>query len=99
MSFEARVYIQGVGVYFPRENGELHVLFPDQEKAAERKIHEHKGIPVCRHHAVVQFDTSYLAAPDPTVPWTTLDISGLWVSLSAEPSSEGEAPELPRDPR
>jgi hypothetical protein len=108
MPFEARVYIQGVGVYVPQENGELHVLFPNQEKAAERKLHEHKGIPVCRHHAVVQFDTRSLASgphPGPTIPWTTLDITGLWVRLSAEPTpvktrltENGRVPGVPHLP-
>lgn len=94
MPFEARVYIQGVGVYRPqKEKNQLHVLFPDQEKATRlREVH---GDAVCRHHAVVQFDTRYLTGKlhlDPTVPWTTLDITGLWVRLSAEPPKDSKIP-------
>jgi hypothetical protein len=101
MSFEARVYIQGVGVYVPhadRPETELLVLFPKQE-IAESKGVSTKEKPICRHHAAVQFSARYLedghrteglgtnreiaVAGPPPDGWATLDVSGLWLWLTA----------------
>lgn len=91
MPFEARLYIQGVGVYVPnaeKPESEMLVLFPNQEKASERGIRDSKGKPVCRHHAVVQFDPRCLSSTGLAgLPngWTTIDLSGTLLRFTAEP--------------
>lgn len=110
--FEARLYIQGVGVYVPHENREeLLVLFPDQDRVAQKAFRGRRGKPICRHHAVVQFSARYLedqlcpggwprARPRlgkfATDLWTTIDIGGFWVGFS---SDTGLRPALVRDGR
>lgn len=85
MSFEARIYIQGVGIYVPHtEKNELLVLFPSQEKAHVRGLRDSQGKTICRHHAVVQFSARYLDHRLPDA-WTSMDLSGTWVGFSAEP--------------
>jgi len=56
MFFEARVYIEGVGIYVPNGNEELRVLFPNGERASGQGIRTYKNKPVCNHRAVVQYD-------------------------------------------
>lgn len=90
MSFEARLYIQGVGVYVPHDKRpEMLVLFPSQEEAHKRGLRDLHGNPICRHHAVVQFDARCLGnlaelPPMYLEPWTTLDVSGHWLGFQAE---------------
>jgi hypothetical protein len=90
MPFEARLYIQGVGIYVPHDKRpEMLVLFPSQEQAHKRGLRDLHGNPICRHHAVVQFNARCLGnlpnlpsgLPD---PWTTLDVSGLWLGFQAD---------------
>jgi hypothetical protein len=98
MSFEARLYIQGTGVYVPHTGGKkMLVLFPSQEQANKRGLRDIHGNPICRHHAVVQVsarclgDLSGLPAELPD-PWTTLDVSGLWVGFKADGADGNEVP-------
>lgn len=110
MSFEARLYIQGVGVYVPNKEkpeSKMLVLFPNQEKASERGIRDSKGNPVCRHHAVVQFDPRcFASAALEGLPnaWTTIDLSGMWLRFTAEPplaprlTVDGRVPGVPSMP-
>lgn len=90
MSFEARLYIQGVGAYVPHEDGsKMLVLFPSQEQAHRRGLRDLHGNPICRHSAVVQFDARCLGnlaqfSPKLPEPWATLDVSGLWVGFQAK---------------
>jgi hypothetical protein len=113
MSFETRLYIQGVGIYVPHDQrNELLVLFPNQERAHERGLRDLQDQPICRHHAVVQFNSRYLEerSPSPLAEmrlskaWTTLDVSGMWVGFSAEPALaprlavDGRVPGVPHLP-
>jgi hypothetical protein len=89
MVFETRIYIQGVGIYVPHsERAELLVLFPDSEVATKNGVRDSDGHPICKHHAVVQFDACDLAGnrPPEHFPeiWTTLDVSGCWVGFSTD---------------
>jgi hypothetical protein len=111
MSFEARLYIQGVAVFVPDEKepeSKMSVLFPNQEKAAEMGIRDSKGKPICRHHAVLQFDSRSLDSEPPHLfqgkspkGWTTIDLSGLWLRFTAEPTlaprlmTNGRVPGVP----
>jgi hypothetical protein len=98
MSFEARLYIQGVSVYVPHpERPEVLVLFPDQERANQRGLRDLKGEKICHHQAAVQFSSRYLEnAATSRLPdaWTTMDISGMWVGFSTDSTV---APRLTRD--
>ena len=112
MSFEARLYIQGVGVYVPHaKNRELLVLFPNQERAHQRGLLDPDGKPFCRHYAAVQFDARYLTngngaslAAGLPAPWTTIDITGSWVGFRTEAQqsveftlpTDGVVPGVPR---
>lgn len=97
MSCEVRLYIQGVGVYVPHvDRSKMLVLFPNQEQAHKRGLRDSDGNPICRHHAVVQFDARCLInlpdfPPGLSEPWTTLDLSGHWLGFQAD---GGEIPQF-----
>lgn len=110
MSFEARVYIQGVAVYVPDEKeptSRMRVLFPNQARASEMGIRDSEGTSICQHHAVVQFDARCLASEaerpllgDPD-SWKTIELSGKLLRFETDStvkptlSIDGRVPGVP----
>jgi hypothetical protein len=80
VTFEAKLFIQGVGCYVPHENDEeMLVLFPEQRHADVKKL-EKLGHTICKHYAVVQLESRSLGIPGPT-RWTTLDVDKCWIGV------------------
>jgi hypothetical protein len=95
MSFEARLYIQGAGVYVPHDQkDQMLVLFPSYEQAAKRNILDPLGKPVCRHYTVAQLSSrcleSALVPRGNVLPdmWTSIDLSGMWIGFSARSAGQ-----------
>ena len=83
MTFEARIFIQGVANYVPSSDGrKLEVLFPDQEKAGlkDKKVGDKK---LCDHHAVVEMDARQLEKPSKR-PWESIAIEGRHITVETD---------------
>lgn len=82
MTFEAKLFIQGVGCYVPHEDDKkMLVLFPDQEHADSGDLTE-LGHEICNHYAVVQLDSRSLGIGGPSL-WVTMDVQKHWVGVEA----------------
>ncbi len=76
--------IQGAGNYVPHEDGnQLLVLFPRQDGELARRFRAPDASEICAHAAFLHLLASHLSPDLPSV-WTTLDISGHWVTFDAE---------------
>lgn len=85
MPFEARVYIQGVGVYVPHANGrELVVLFPSSAKANAAKHRDANGDEFREHRAVVQYRHYFRDRKASLEQWVTHRIDNCWISFAAK---------------
>ena len=79
MSFRARIFVQGVGIYVTsKDRRRLKVLFPDSQqkylgKAPKLTTREGKKFPV--HHAAVQYSSRNLAPNGPD-KWKSVKLDG-----------------------
>ena len=81
MTFEARVYIQGVAGYLPHtDREEILVLMPRQSRAYKAGIRNRRGKEFCDHKAFVQ----YLVEPGRMKDWKTKSIAGKWVGFKSD---------------
>ena len=89
MSFKARIFIQGVGVYVPHGDPptKLEVLFPDSSQphlAEAERLKDAEGQFFGQHWAVVQFSQRNLT-PKADDHWLTTELSGYRLRIESNP--------------
>lgn len=99
MPFEARIFIQGTGVYVPHEDRQrVLVLFPNWQRTHDLGLRDPTDPtrPICRHHAVVQLDARNLS-PSAAEAWLTYFCQGRWIGVESDSQVEMQVAMRPND--